>query len=543
MKRLSIVLFVLAVSYNILSAQTIVGDSIIIESKKGSLAKMLKKWEYPDIKKIRVVGEVGEKDMLALQSKPFTTIDLSDAVFNGSCYPYSDKNNEKFMQCVFNVPYYTTLLKMFKCGKNKDQLYPIELFLRGNVEASHTIYISANTSLGMNFGDRPDRDESKSILKIVFYDRKNDNSILCKRSGGALDNIRWGVIVDIWVVPDKSYLSVNKQHNNIFFDYNVLHVLNNNEVYIKKFKKDYGDFYLENAVEIVDEHPGFDNLWGSATFNKLKVIPPFCFSDSKLSEIHLRSVEKIGGQAFYSSRIRNITLPATIRFIDESAFAVEGGKFSTVELEGTMPPILDTKEDEYWHFNDICFVVPQGSLPNYSSGIWGKIKVREKGFNPNISIHCEQPGTLNSYLTPEVLNNTDSLVLSGTIYDTEKELVKKIKWLKNVDWSGVTVVKSPETIAAEREAEKKRIQWEKDRPKREAAERQLAEKRRKYGVGSVSEGYNIGYKDGYRCVNCYWSYVGSTSPLYSEGFLDGYMQGFSRGQNDQQNDQLMRMRR
>ena len=54
------------------------------------------------------------------------------------------------------------------------------------------------------------------------------------------------------------------------------------------------------------------------------------------------------------------------------------------------------------------------------------------------------PGTLSSYLTEEVKRNTDYLYITGTIYENEVELVKKVKWLKNVDWSGATIVKLQE---------------------------------------------------------------------------------------------------
>lgn len=132
--------------------------------------------------------------------------------------------------------------------------------------------------------------------------------------------------------------------------------------------------------------------------------------------------------------------------------------------------------------------------------------------------------------------------MTGTIYDTEKDLVKKIKWLRNVDWSGVTVVKSPETIAAEKKAEQERIQWEKDRPKREAAGRALKERRAKYGSGTTSEGYAIGYSDGYRGVNNYVTYDISDRVLYSDAFLMGYIQGFEAGSNERSNDNLRQMR-
>ena len=74
------------------------------------------------------------------------------------------------------------------------------------------------------------------------------------------------------------------------------------------------------------------------------------------------------------------------------------------------------------------------------------------------------------------------------------------------------------------------------------AERELAEKRRKYGVGSVSEGYSIGYNDALGNVNNIMSYKYSTTPYYTEQFLDGYRRGFSRGQDELMKNTLRNMR-
>ena len=147
-------------------------------------------------------------------------------------------------------------------------------------------------------------------------------------------------------------------------------------------------------------------------------------------------------------------------------------------------------------------------------------------------------------MTTEICQNAEYLTITGQVYDTDKKIVEqKAKWVKNVDWSGVTIVKSPETLAEEKAAAERHAQWEKDRPKREAEQRKLAEKRRRYGTGSVSEGYQIGYNDGYRGVNCYWNYAASDHPLYTEGFLNGYTQGFSAGSNERSKADLERLKR
>lgn len=531
MRRVGLTLLFLGILTAQLAAQTVIGDSIIIEGNKGTLAKVLKKWNYPGVNKLKVIGEVGEKDMQVLQTTLYTTllntIDLSETDYIGSKFWNQFSTDDLLTEFKFGIPSSIKLFKLFRSAKKGKDPVALSVELSGNIEGSLYLFVSGKSRLTFNFGDR---NKTSSILKVQLYNEQGINHPIVYGNGGQNS-------VDVLEIPSLSYYN---ERTTAKFTYFVLRELDNDRVTIKKWDKDLGKEYLEIATDL-DELIHFKNLFGTISLPKVKALPNFCFMESpNLCEVILGDIEKIDYCAFQKTAVKSLVLPSTIRELHRDAFS---GNIRTVEFLGINPPHLSAKDDEDWIYKDICFIVPKGSLQNYKTGIWGKLKVREKGFNPDVTINCTQPGTFSSYLTPEVINNTDNLVVTGTVYDTEKDLVKKIKWLKNVDWSGVTVVKSPETIAAEKKAEQERQQWEKDRPKREAAAKKLKERREKFGSGTTSEGYAIGYNDGYRGVNNYLTYELSERPLYSDAFLMGYIQGFEAGSNERSKETLRQMRR
>ena len=525
MKRIVFVMLLVVGSINILSAQTIVGDTLFVDGKAGSVAKALKK--NPMITCLKATGNIDNKDLEAISAYyKLKYIDLSECVF-------SAKSNSLYTDAPFKYIYIEVrafgTFKLFKKAECKGSEYPLRVDVKGgdNLE----LFASKNTVLG------------ERCHSLTIYDEQTDQiaqfSAIQYRFFGASGKLP----VSILRVPNTEILNSCVTR----FEYNILYNYKTNESKLIRWNGEQdGKEYIENASYI--EPFGIreaQTVYSLTLYNLTTLKEDNLYNMNNLAILNLKKVEVLEPRCLNGIKITSLTLPATLKRIEADGLYIYEGKLKTIEFTGMTPPVFNYTDHDIRELEYKELYVPKGALQNYlqAGGIWSKIKIREKGNDPRRTIHCEQPGTLETYLTDDIIQNTDYLKVTGKIYDNEKEKVKKIKFLKEVDWSGVEILKSAETLAAEKEAEQKRIQWEKDRPKREAAERQLAEKRRKYGVGSVSEGYNIGYNDGYRCVNCYWNYAASTSPLYTEGFLDGYMQGFSRGQNDQQNDQLMRMRR
>lgn len=108
MRRVGLTLLFLGILTAQLAAQTVIGDSIIIEGKKGTLGKVLGKWNYPGVKKLKMIGEVGEMDIKALQSAlyyitTFTTIDLSETEYIGGKF-YNLSKEDLYTECKLGIP-------------------------------------------------------------------------------------------------------------------------------------------------------------------------------------------------------------------------------------------------------------------------------------------------------------------------------------------------------------------------------------------------------------------------------------------------------
>ena len=246
-----------------------------------------------------------------------------------------------------------------------------------------------------------------------------------------------------------------------------------------------------------------------------------------LEEISIPKVKHIGKSAFYLCKVKSsiISVPATIEKIGSSAF--DG--IDTIRFEGMTPPLMDDALDDY---RGQVIVVPNGAYENYSSIAQENVKVLEeweKSHNNKFVIKTSAPGQIKEFFTDEMKRYADTLVISGQLYwEESKWLEKQFNRKVKLDWSEVRFIQSPEDLQRYRNQQK--------------ADRELAEKRRKYGVGSVSEGYSIGYNDGLGNVNNIMSYKYSTNPYYTEQFLDGYRRGFSRGQDELQRITFRNMR-
>jgi hypothetical protein len=248
-----------------------------------------------------------------------------------------------------------------------------------------------------------------------------------------------------------------------------------------------------------------------------------------LEEISIPKVKNIGRSAFNCCKLNSnrINIPVSIEKIEQCAFE---GSVDTIKFEGMTPPLMDDNAfgNNDWH----VIVVPNGAYENYSSIAQENVKVLEeweKSHNNTFVIKTSAPGQIKESLTDEMKRYADTLVISGQMYWEEtKWLEKQFNRKVELDWSEVRFIQSPQELQRYRNQQK--------------AERELAEKRRKYGVGSVSEGYSIGYNDGLGNVNNIMSYKYSTTPYYTEQFLDGYRRGFSRGQDELMKNTLRNMR-
>lgn len=518
MKKLS-TLFVLCFFANTLFSQTIVGDTLVIEAKSGKVAKYINKYGlgHPLLK---VTGEINREDLRAITSKAAVLkfLDFSEATLKIT--DKRDTYNETSINCDLYFRAGSELtIKLTSKSTYKKMVLPIHFNLEAGSDTKLRVLASKRNSF---------RSITAGVSILRFYDGQAPSDI---------------PKVDILEVNDESLYGTYTRGAYSQAKCNLIVNSTNGDVIINWWKPKYGIKYLEDAIKIVP-YSIKDCNYSSITFRRLKELSEgVLFNLQELKTARFPVLETVTG-SFCNTKMEKVVLPSTLKSLHKDAFRCSDSKIKTIEFLGMQPPTCFGYDKYTFSYLDI--LVPKGSLSAYMTA-FGNVdshaRIHENGASNKYTIHSETPGSMSQLLTTEICQNAEYLTITGQVYDTEKKLVEqKAQWLKSMDWSGATVVKSPETLAEEKVREEERKQWEKEKPLREAKERALKARRAKEGVGSVSDGYQIGYNDGYRGVNCYIDYLISNNPLYSEGFLSGYNRGFSAGSDARSKDNMERMR-
>jgi len=518
MKKLS-TLFVLCFFANTLFSQTIVGDTLVIQAKSGKVAKYINKYGlgHPLLK---VTGEINSEDLRAITSKAAVLkfLDFSEATLKVT--DKRDTYNETSINCDLYFRAGSELtIKLTSKSTYKKMVLPIHYNLEAGSDTKLRVLASKRNSF---------RSITAGVSILRFYDGQAPSDI---------------PKVDILEVNDESLYGTYTRGAYSQAKCNLIVNSTNGDVIINWWKPKYGIKYLEDAIKIVP-YSIKDCNYSSITFRRLKELSEgVLFNLQELKTARFPVLETVTG-SFCNTKMEKVVLPSTLKSLHKDAFRCSDSKIKTIEFLGMQPPTCFGYDKYTFSYLDI--LVPKGSLSAYMTA-FGNVdshaRIHENGASNKYTIHSETPGSMSQLLTTEICQNAEYLTITGQVYDTEKKLVEqKAQWLKSMDWSGATVVKSPETLAEEKVREEERKQWEKEKPLREAKERALKARRAKEGVGSVSDGYQIGYNDGYRGVNCYIDYLISDNPLYSEGFLSGYNRGFSAGSDARSKADLERMR-
>ena len=600
-KRLSLLLLVLGLTFNFSFGQTIIGDSLIIQGKKGTLAKVLKSKKYTNITKIKVIGDVGEKDFLGgfLSSRDnLVSLDLSDATYILTSTEHWELTQRKrsdggVERLYISIGKNLNQLKLFKKATYKGEVVPVnvEIYGKDREEISLlTVYFSKDMSISECYasetvtkgivyadGNVPASFETIQRFDILEVPRLSDlekmeyrcailniqdiNECIIYRSdygyypgpgqrdipqGGYkywLDYLKKATTLKSYAFDHEELLYSIVNLVDTFYLHNVkkLEEYALGKVYTSDW--DHKHYYkskmngksISLILPCLDTIPTFyRTTLGLANFDLISMdaattISPDAFKECTIKKVYLPKVKHIGRSAFYCCKLNSnrIDIPVSIEKIEKCAFA---GSVDTIKFEGMTPPLMDDNAfgDNDWH----VIVVPNGAYENYSSIAQENVKVLEeweKSHNNKFVIKTSAPGQIKESLTDEMKRYADTLVISGQLYWEENEWLKK-QFNRDIkfDRTEVKYVQSPEDLQRYRNQQK--------------ADRELAEKRRKYGVGSVSEGYSIGYNDGLGNVNNIMSYKYSTTPYYTEQFLDGYRRGFSRGQDELMKNTLRNMR-
>ena len=234
-----------------------------------------------------------------------------------------------------------------------------------------------------------------------------------------------------------------------------------------------GDFqlilnrYAENITQISDVDLIMAGAFANSNIQQIKlppkitVIGDYTFAGCKglLSVIFNDSIKYIGASAFRGTGITDLVLPSSLQYIYHDAF--DYCHLTSCKLQSVSAPIVTGKVDSYgqqeykdWKkvWEDCVIEIPKGSYDNYQkSKFWSMVSLSEQGAQRSYNIILEKPGTILSYLPLDKLAAIDSLTISGFLYDTDANVLKKCASLKYIDLRHAFISESPETQRAKRE--------------------------------------------------------------------------------------------
>lgn len=184
--------------------------------------------------------------------------------------------------------------------------------------------------------------------------------------------------------------------------------------------------------------------------SSVSIIPDFCFYGcTSLSSVKIEgAVTSIGKNAFANTSVRNITLPASVRKIWFNSFDKCNMKLLAsvppqIQLGGTVS--YKDKNDKLKNWN---VEIPSGSFKEYhENDMWNKTVLKEKGAMNKYVIYMEKPGTIMSKIPMSVWGSIDTLIINGSLYDTDMAIIRKMVSLKYVDIQNTVISESPETKA------------------------------------------------------------------------------------------------
>lgn len=191
--------------------------------------------------------------------------------------------------------------------------------------------------------------------------------------------------------------------------------------------------------------------------SSIRAIPDYCFAGCKnLQSVTLSdSIFYIGKSAFAGTGISNLVLPSKLQYICYDAF--EDCNLQVCKIQSSNPPQvlvssaggnLNSDMVKQWgdNWNECVIRIPQGTFENYRKDeIWRTLSLSEEGSKRSFNITIPKPGTILSYLSMSTLPTIDSLAITGFLYDTDMEVLKKCISLKYIDISHTFITESPET--------------------------------------------------------------------------------------------------
>ena len=419
-------------------------ECVVNMEKSGKLGSVVNKKEIPNITKLTIKGgsgiELNEKDWKIIQKMTsLETLDITGISKRISYIPMNDKIGGEVIPNVKHL-----------------------IVFEGEITPAY---------------HESKENQYKRDMK-EFWDIATDCDLL---------KWKFDYLGDIKYFPDLETIEIK---NNVHRDFSIaipeiMYASNYNHKWRGGIKKD-GTLFIERK-DVAKNFKGY------------QIVSEHSFVDNYLEGGFSQALYIDGSCEKYATQISSLTIPSCLRYIDynafnnkfnrgmnitfengddllyiNSAFNIITNKVLTINrpvyLDGGLgkcypDTIIFNKDVEclsYLSAKNIVFkkipkkiedircgesiVSPLGSEQLFiSAGVPSEKLFPIGGKKVNFNIRLEQPNTLLSHLPLDQMAFVDSLTISGTIYDTELEILKKCKNMRYLDLSRAYTTYSPRT--------------------------------------------------------------------------------------------------
>lgn len=468
-KLFQLLFFLLTTTFSY--AQTI---TTVTNEKVGKLSSVIKKKDVLNITKLKISGTMNSEDFAYLGSmNNLEYLDIRDITLS------SDKEKDhkaKFTEYnELTLPVLTHLKELwlpllcneFKPYNGNDLSIPtlevlhirqgcgILIYDQGKRTHLKKVDIIENdlTKLDLkHLENAPGNLKQRKISRYIgnsktknYYKRIRHN--INDKTGHYL-NIDPQIYVDSLYVPTIDCLTENClplekiSPNYIFINEDNLAILNT-----------WDDKYNINDIANIDSITPFafasSNITSIKIPEKIKYIPNYCFLNcNKLEKVILnKSIISIGENAFYKCAIKDIEIPQSVKELYFSAF--ESCPIERIVFLSSNPPYInDTRSLDNLGWNSTYkMIVPKDAFTAYhSQNLWSEMNIVQKDAQSSFNITVETPGSILSSLPLKNLSSVESLTITGFLYETDLDIIKKCKALKYLDLSHTYITYSPEFI-------------------------------------------------------------------------------------------------
>ncbi len=474
-------------------AQTI---TTVTNEKVGKLSSIIKKKNVLNISRLKISGTMNNEDFAYLGSmNNLEYLDLKDVNLSNDKEKDNKKEFTSYNQLTLPVLAHLKELWLplscrgfypYKCNTPNIPVLDVLHIRRGceiitysnDREKIHLkkINILENDLTKINLGKFRDTPQNISQGELDWLiGREHRTSKYYEQTGfynikdEYIHNLKQKIFVDSLVVPTADCLIKDCLPLKEIFP-NYIFINKDNLVILNRWN----DKYNINDIVSIDSIVPFAFANSHITTinipKKIKHIPDFCFTNcKKLKKVILNeSIISIGKNAFSKCAIKDIEIPQSVTNLYFSAF--ETCPIEKIIFLSPNPPhindqVINVFDNGYIYLTDSWvnrenyslgwdftykMIVPKNAITAYhSQELWNEMNLIEKDAQSSFNITVEEPGNILSSLPLKNLNSIDSLIITGFLYETDLNIIKKCRFLSYLDLSHTYITYSPKFLKQE----------------------------------------------------------------------------------------------